>query len=458
MKSKIISLLNDVRKQRNGLKIGFLGVGKTNRAILDVITDSGIDAEIRLRQSRDSGLDEWRDRKVRLFTRELELSDIDEDVLFVSPSVRREALPLGSSTLVISDTDLFFADDHDGCFLITGSDGKSTTTTIVAELLREKDQDLFAGGNLGTPLARCDLSTTNTFALELSSFNLRYVTPASRRAVITNVTPNHLNWHADYNEYIEAKRSILLRSAEPIVNVDTPPCSKIAEGQPLFAVCSSLRTHKELLARYCAEHTVTVDNGILLDGERIVELGDICLKSPHSLENLASAAAMTTGLVSLERIREVAKGFRGLEHRCECFLRRDGVDYVNSSIDTTPSRTKATLKGLERRVKIILGGRGKGLSLSPLTDALASYADEIAIYGDIADELVDFIESDPSLRAIPHMAFASLKGAIDHLLSGIKSGDTLLLSPAATSYGEFSSFEERGEFFKSYVTKNRPKI
>ena len=458
MKSKIISLLKEIKIKNDRLSIGFLGIGTTNRAILDIITSSGIDAEIRLRQSSGSDLDEWRNRGVRLFTDERERVAIDEDVLFVSPSVRRENLPLSGTTLVITDTDLFFSDDPDGCFLITGSDGKSTTTTLVAELLREDHERLFVGGNLGTPVARCDLSVSDTYVLELSSFNLRYLTPASRRAVITNITPNHLNWHADYDEYVEAKRNIIKRSAEPIVNVDTEPCAKIAKEQPLFAVCSSMLTHKELIARYRAEHTVTVDNGIALDGSRLLDLGDIYQRQAHTPENLASAVAMTIGLVNRERIRKVAASFRGLEHRCECFLSRDGIDYVNSSIDTTPSRTSATLKGLYKRVKIILGGRGKGLPLSPLRDALASYADEIAMYGDIADEISDFIEKDPILSAIPHASFTHLGEAIDHLLKGIKSGDTLLLSPAATSYGEFRDFEERGSYFKSYIAQNCSKI
>lgn len=458
MKSKIISLLKDVKTRGDRLTVGFLGIGKTNRAILDIIFGSGIDAEVRLRQSRDLLADEWKALGARFFTAERELSDIDEDLLFVSPSVRREALPVSKSTVVVSDTDLFFSGDPDGCFLITGSDGKSTTTTLVAELLKEEYPDLFVGGNLGTPVARCDTSSADAFVLELSSFNLRYVTPSSRRAIITNITPNHLNWHADYAEYIEAKRNILGRSAEPIVSVDTPPCAKIAEEYPLFAVCSSLMSHGELVKRYCAEHTVTVNNGILLDGEKLLDIEDVYLKQPHGLENLASAVAMTIGRVSRERIREIAKGFRGLDHRCERFLSINGIDFINSSIDTTPSRTGATLRGLGRRVKLILGGRGKGLPLSPLKDALASYADEIAIYGEIGDEIVDFIEEDTALRSIPHAAFSTLREATDHLLKALRSGDTLLLSPAATSYGDFASFEERGEFFKSYITNKYAKI
>ena len=458
MKSKIISLLKEIKIRNDRLSIGFLGIGSTNRAILDIITSSGIDTEIRLRQSRGLEADEWKNLGVRLFTAERELSDIDEDLLFVSPSVRREALCVSKNTIVVSDTDLFFSENHDGCFLVTGSDGKSTTTTLVAELLRENHENLFVGGNLGTPVATCNLSATDIFVLELSSFNLRYVAPTSQRAIITNITPNHLNWHADYNEYIETKQNILRRSAEPIVNVDTRPCARIAEEQPLFAVCSSIFSHKELIARYRAEHTVTVNSGIFLDGEKLIDIADICQNQPHCLENLASAVAMTIRHVRRERIREIAKSFRGLPHRCEHFLSVDGIDFINSSIDTSPSRTIATLRGLGKRVKLILGGKGKGLPLSPLRDALASYAEEITIYGDIKDEILDFIERDPTLRAIPHATFTSLSEAIDHLLKDIRTGETLLLSPAATSYGEFTSFEDRGEFFKSYIANKYKKI
>jgi UDP-N-acetylmuramoylalanine--D-glutamate ligase len=217
-------------------------------------------------------------------------------------------------------------------------------------------------------------------------------------------------------------------------------------------------SHQEIIFEYNTEHTVTVENGeIHLDGRGLLPIPSVRRKERQNIENLALAIALSIGHTTPERIRDVAMNFDGLEERCELFT-NDGVDYVSSSIDTSPMRTKTTVEGLNRRVNIILGGRTKKLPLDVLREPLRKYAVKIAIYGEACEEFLDFIDSYPELQEIPHAHFPAFKEAIDYILDGISQGDTVLLSPAATSYGEFENYMERGRFFKDYVQKRSPKI
>ena len=452
MKKRILSLIGRIAAERGVARVCLYGYGVTNRAILDILKDE-TSVELSVLHKQRVGLPDGIAQAI------IGSSDrLDYDIIFASPSVRRESLVTGERTLVTSDTDLFFGGNPDECFLVSGSSGKSTVTTLTAELLRPRYPRAFVGGNLGTPPAKCDLAATRGAVIELSSFQLRYITPRSKRAIITNITPNHLDWHSDYDEYVAAKKGLLTKCDEPIINVDTPSCAEIAAQAPLFAVCSSRLSHRELTSRYRAEHTVTADDGILIDGERILGPDGVLLKGAHNLDNLASAVAMTLGMVNTERIREVAESFRGLEHRCEHFLTADGTDFINSSIDTTPERTKATLEAYDRPVRILLGGRGKGLSPEPLREPLRRYARRISIYGEIGEELLELIESDAELRRIPHSRFTRFTDALEYLMQGLEYGDAVILSPAATSYGEFISYAERGAHFKELIRKRYEKI
>ena len=337
MKDEITSYIKESSLEKENLTVGLMGIGKTNLAILEILLRSDAVSEIRLRQQNGTSLHRFlTDRRVTILDAEHEKSNISEDILFVSPSVRREDLNIGESTVVISDTDLFFKKKRKNCFLISGSDGKSTTTTLIGELLKERFPTLFVGGNLGVPLADCDVKATDAFVIEMSSFSLRYSTPHSRRAVITSITPNHLDWHADYEEYVEAKKNVIKRSDEPIVNVDTADCEVIAKGLPLFAVCSSTHTFADLKDGFKAEQFVTVEDGLYLNGEKILDADNIRMQEGHNLSNLVSAVAMTRDFVTRDMLCEVARNFRGLEHRCERFLNADGISFIDSSIDTTP--------------------------------------------------------------------------------------------------------------------------
>lgn len=434
------------------LGVALLGYGSTNKAVLEALSDVSNYAHITLREGGKA--DTGSALHVKVICGEEAFSDICEDVIFPSPSIRRENLSIPDCSELLTDYDLLFSSKPKELFLVSGSDGKSTVTSIASLLLQPHFPTLFTGGNIGVPLIGADRNS-DAFLLELSSFTLRYSLPRSGRAVLTNITPNHLDWHKDFDEYRDCKLDLIRHADEGILNLDDTVSEREARRMETFCLISNSRTHSEIMKDYQTAHTVTEERGhIMLDGEAIIPISAVKRREKHNLANLRSAIALTVGYTDEKRIREVASSFQGLVERCE-IIPIDGVDYISSSIDTSPSRTRTTLIGLDRPVNIILGGRGKRLSLEPLTDVLKKYAKRIAIYGDIAEQMCEFIESNTLLKSIQHQRFTSLAEAIDYASYNTKAGDTVLLSPAATSYGEFKSYVERGKFFKEYIMSKK---
>lgn len=447
--SKMLKERADILKRKPDVSL--LGFGGTNKALLDILLSCEDVGRITVRQK---GL--INDRipdTVSVLNGDEAFAGLCEDVFFPSPSVRRERLSFPENSVSICDYDLLFSINPDKLFTVSGSDGKSTTVNMAAELLFPRFPKIFTGGNIGVPLwsANADI---DAFLLELSSFTLRYSTPRGGRALLTNVTPNHLDWHSDLTEYEETKLSLIRSADEPILNLDDPVSEKEAKATNSFCLVSLDKTAKDIRKNYRTEHTLTAEDGaIKVDGKTAVVLTDVKNRERHNLYNLASAIALTLGYADSEQIKSVATNYTMLQERCESFT--DGkVHYISSSIDTTPLRTRTTLVGLGKKVRLILGGRGKGLSLAPLTDVLKTYATRIAIYGEMSDELLEYLSSDKELDKIPHCAFTKLDGAIDYALDGIEEGEMVVLSPAATSYGEFTDYKQRGEYFKARVLRS----
>ena len=455
MKRLLYKFLSDKRESLDReVKVSLLGFGSTNRAILEAILPlDNVEISIRQKDPIDIALPS----SVKIYQGNDAFFKIDSDVIIPSPSVRRERLSIPDNAEVITDYDLLFRHRSKNLFLVSGSDGKSTTTTLLSLMMNGIFASSFTGGNLGTPLINASIDT-DAFILELSSFTLRYSLPNGGRALLTNVTPNHLDWHDNLEEYEQTKLSLIRHSDEPILNLDDTVLEKEARRSRSFCLVSGRLSHRDIINRYRTEHTVSKENGyVYLDGKALIPISLIKRNEKHNLSNFRSAVAMSIGYTDTARIIEVARNFDGLEERCEDFF-IDGVRYVSSSIDTTPERTATTLTGLGCEVNIILGGRGKHLPFEPLRSPLIKYARRISLYGEAAEEICRFIDSDERLRHIPHQSFARLSDAIDHATVDVGKGDTVLLSPAATSYGEFRDYRHRGRFFKDYIVNKYEKI
>ncbi len=449
-------------------KVGFFGLGVSNMALIRALPEDypytvrsdadslpeGYPYTVRSDADSLSGGDldvcpEAHSRELvpcgmpeRVYLGKRALFDIDEDVLFLSPSVRRDRPELvlagERGCRLMSDCELFFLESRE-LYAVTGSDGKSTTSTLAAALIPEAA----LVGNIGVPFASAPVC--ERYVAELSSFQLEYCVPTARRAILTSLSENHLNWHTSYEEYRETKLALLRRADEAILPVSTAgeasgiyPCAVFGR----LPLCEA----KGIIS---SEHYITLEGDIIAyDGDAVAEVSRLAFREWYNIENFMGAIALASGLTSKEDIIRLGESFSGLPHRAELFFSYRGVDFINSSIDTTPKRCQATLEALGRRVVLILGGRGKGLSPDCMLSSVKRYADGVVLYGEAGRELLPYISG----LGMPYRYFESLYPAIDCALGLARVGSSILLSPAATGYGEFKNYAERGDAFKAYIS------
>lgn len=432
---------------RRAKTIGFLGFGKTNRALFRYFSTL-FPFEAVIRDERSSLNDAPLGAK--LFLGERCFDPPIEEAVIVSPSVRRERSEIGrlllGAELVSSDAEIFFSDAPKNVIAITGSDGKSTTSALTGHILNTGGIKACVCGNFGTPMTP-QKSGSDLFVTELSSFMLRYLEPTSKRAAITNVTPNHLNWHENMDEYRAAKAAIFTNALERVINYDCDVCRSLAKSGE-YAVFSVDIPYKSLKNTVSAEHYFTYEHGSLTkDGSPIFRRSDLKLVGIHGVKNALLALALTDGLVTVEKAIEALGSFTGLRHRCELVGESGGVKYYDSSIDSTPNRTSMTLGAFDRRVTLILGGKDKGLSYLPLAEAVNEKAYAVILLGENSEKLAEFLRAKCSVPIF----FAS--DMADAVRTAAALGQDTLLSPAATSYDRYRCFEERGDDFAAAVRR-----
>ncbi|MBE6644944.1 MAG: UDP-N-acetylmuramoyl-L-alanine--D-glutamate ligase [Ruminococcaceae bacterium] len=438
--------------------VGFLGLGKSNIGVLEYLRKHYSNLNYILRC--ESGYRKTDFVFGKIFLGQNALDCIEEDILFLSPSVRRDRPELiraeARGVVLTSDAEFFFSFTDADVYAVTGSDGKSTTTYLSSQLLKRKYKQVIASGNIGEAMTpHLDDPGGTAHAAELSSFQLSYMKPKVKRAVITNITENHLNWHKSFDEYISAKRNLFYNAEERIINFDCKT-TRIAAGDfDIFAVFSKNSCEKAMRDEIRAKHYISLSNGfITVSGEPMLDARKIKLKGEHNILNFMAATAMSLGIAKKENIAELAESFGGLRHRRELVLESDGVGYFDSSIDSSPKRCAATLESFSERVILILGGRSKGLDFGELLPTLARKTKYILLTGECRGEIKRLLERDCRFGdgKIPFHETEDFDGAIRHAHKIAKSGDSVLLSPAATSYDLFSSFEERGNRFKKTIT------
>ena len=397
------------------------------------------------------------------------LGDTDT-VIFRAPGIRPDVPEIKNAVykgaLLSSEMELFFELTKATVIAITGSDGKTTTTTLTKLLLEKqfeiegRKRKVYVGGNIGEPLLpRVDEMTENDFAVvELSSFQLMTMTRSADRAIVTNITPNHLNWHTDMGEYTEAKLNVY--KSNPNCQITFNGKNDITSSLCKKASASKITSFalKRQDAESCAENRVFVENGSIIyadsNGEReVIKVEDIKIPGLHNVENYMAAISATYGLVSFDVIREVAKSFGGVEHRCEFVRELNGVKYYNSSIDSTPTRTVAALSSFKDKVIVICGGYDKHIPFDPLATALCKYAKAVVLTGATANAIKDsIINCEDYCDGLFEIAECKeFTEAVKKAHSIAKTGDTVILSPACASFDAFKNFEERGRKFKETV-------
>ncbi len=446
-----------------GKRVAVLGIGVSNTPLIDLLLDNGL--PITVCDMRDECTME--DEAEILSTRGAELrlgsGYLDGlegfDVIFRTPGLLPTDPHLVAArehgATVTSEMEAFFQLCPCRTIGITGSDGKTTTSSIIAELLKAGGKRVHLGGNIGKPLLTeiPDIHPDDVAVLELSSFQLHSINIRPDVAVITNVSPNHLDKHPTYEDYIESKKRIFLNQTRDdllVLNRDNGITARFAEEAGSRVVQFS---HRETVKNgvFCRDGMLYYSHDYAV--EAIIPETEILLPGEHNVENYMAAFAAVDGLVSPEMCRKVARTYGGVRHRLELIRKLDGVSYINDSIATSPTRTIAGLRAMRTKPILIAGGHDKHVSFDRLADEIAERVKALYLTGDTAEQIEKAVRKsvffDPS--RLPIYVVPDLKTAVEEARAHSIPGDVVLLSPACSSFDRFKNFAERGDTFRKIV-------
>lgn len=379
------------------------------------------------------------------------------EVVFKTPSMRIDCDALvkvkAEGGYITSEMEEFVRYCKGKIFGITGSDGKTTTTSIVARLLETQGYKTWVGGNIGTPLFANieEINENDKVVLELSSFQLMTMDSPVDVAIVTNLTPNHLDMHKDMQEYIDAKKNLFLYQGSTdilVVNREdeiTYGFEKDAKG-----IIREFSSKREI------ENGAYYKEGVLyLDNNKVCEKDSIVIKGMHNVENYLAAFAATKDDVEISAMKLVAETFVGVEHRCEFVREVNGVKYYNDSIASSPTRTLAGLRAFEREVILIAGGYDKNIPFEPLAEDGYKYIKHLILLGDTKHKIknaFDKLKKEKGIEKSITMV-ETLEDAVDEARRIAEDGDIVTLAPACASFDMFANFAIRGNKFKELINK-----
>lgn len=469
-----------LKKRLYNKKCAVLGIGVSNLPLVNLLIKLGCCSKIVIYDKK--GISELSEEAQKLYADGIEFvtgpgcfDDIDAGVIFRSPGIRPDAAGIPKSVkngaVLTSETEQLLDLTVARTFAITGSDGKTTTSTLTGKFLEAAGSRVYLGGNIGTPLLdKCDLMRPeDSCVLELSSFQLMHIARAPMNAAITNVSPNHMDWHVNEEEYFGAKKNIVGENTKRLV------VNANCRATALFGAEIAKNTDKEVIffsssASSFAQAAPICGNNVKAVYRRdgIIYISDAQTESPllseheirlpglHNIENYMTAMALTYKYASSEDYLAVARDFTGVEHRLEPVRTLDGVEYINGSIDSSPTRTIAALSALEGRdIVIICGGYDKNLDYSPLAPKLCECVRTVVLSGATSDKIENALLNCEDYReGKPEICRAdSFEDAVTIAKSKARIGGCVLLSPASASFDRFKNFAERGKYFKKLVNE-----
>lgn len=446
----------------NGKKIAVCGIGISNTPLIKNFLEKGarvIACDRRTREQIGPVADELENEGAELKLGEDYLTDLEVDIIFRTPGMSFNLPELVNARkrgiAVTSEMEVFFDLCPATIFAVTGSDGKTTTTTLIAKMLEAEGKKVFVGGNIGKPLLpEIENITPDDFVVaELSSFQLISMRKSPDVAVVTNVAPNHLDIHKDMDEYVEAKKNILLHQnafSRTVLNRD----NEITESFRSFVRGQSLGFSM----------TRTLHNGAWLDKKGILHMAyrgidvpvldkkDIAIIGEHNIANYLAAITAVWGYVGVDAIKKVAEEFGGVPHRIELVREKDGVKYYNDSIASSPTRTIAGLKAFDKKVFLIAGGYDKHIPFEPLMPYLVEKVKVLYLCGATAQKIEDCLKAYEGYNGLPEIVRTKdIKEATVLASKRAKKGDIVTLSPACASFDAFPNFAARGNYFKEVV-------
>lgn len=442
--------------------VAVIGIGVSNTPLLRLLLKEGIDVTACDKREADalgSLGQELSASGCKLQLGEDYLKGLSQDVIFRTPGLRPDVPELLAAqekgSVLTSEMEVFFEVCPCTMIAVTGSDGKTTTTTIISELLKAAGKTVHVGGNIGHPLlCEADGIQQDDFAvLELSSFQLMTMTHSPHIAVVTNLAPNHLDMHRDMAEYVAAKENIFRHQTAgdiAVFNLD----NDITREQSSRAVGE---------VRYFSRKAEPAD-GVFLRGNailcrknnqerQIMTTENIRLPGVHNIENYMAAVAAVDGLVPDEVIREFARNFGGVEHRIELVRTYHGARFYNDSIASSPSRTIAGLRSFKEKVILIAGGYDKHIPFDVLGPEIVEHVKALVLCGATAGKIRQAVEQAagyaPDKPKI--LEVAPFQNAVEAARDLAEKGDVVTLSPACAAFDQFKNFAERGKTFKEIV-------
>ena len=449
-----------------GKKVAFIGAGVSHKRCIEQFVELG--AQVTLCDQKKSLEDfgAYADTLRRLHVR-LSLGEhytdgfAGQDIIMRTPGYEyykpelQAALQAG--TKVTSEVELFFELCPCEIVAVTGSDGKTTTTTLISKMFEAAGRKVFLGGNIGAALLPqlADVTPEAVAVVELSSFQLISMRVSPKVAVVTNVTPNHLDHHKDMQEYIDAKRNILLWQVPPcravlgFENEISRGMQKDCKGEQVWFT----RLHETDKGAFLRESDDTLcyaENGVVTP---ILPRAEVKLRGLHNVENLLAAIAAVWGRVPVEAMRQVGSTFTGVEHRIEPVRTLDGVTYYNDSIASSPTRTIAGLRSFNQKIILIAGGYDKKIPYEPLAPEILAHVKTLVLMGATGPRIEAAVRGcagfDESALTILHAD--SMQHAVELARGAAQPGDVVSLSPASASFDLYPNFEVRGQDYKNIV-------
>ena len=450
--------------QLNGKKIAMCGIGVSNTPLILNFLKQGacvIACDRREREQIGNIAGELEAAGAELKLGEGYLDNLEVDIIFRTPGMNFHLPELERARkrgiAVTSEMEVFFDLCPATIFAVTGSDGKTTTTTLIAKMLEAEGKRVFVGGNIGTPLLpEIENITADDFVVaELSSFQLISMRKSPDVAVVTNVAPNHLDVHKDMDEYVEAKKNILLHQnafSRTILNRDndiTESFRKDVRGQSLGFSMSRRLNNGAWLDQDGVLHMAYRGIDVpVVDRKEIRVLGD------HNVENYLTAIAAVWGYVGVDNICKVAREFGGVEHRIEFVREVNGVKYYNDSIASSPTRTIAGLKAFDQKVMLIAGGYDKHIPFEPMMPYVVEKVKTLYLCGDTADKIEQCLRDYAGYNGSPEIVrVKDIAEAVAQAHKNAVQGDIVTLSPACASFDAFPNFVCRGNHFKQLVNE-----
>jgi len=458
--------LNEFENYIKGKKVAIIGIGVSNIPLLQYFNNLGAIVTVfdkREEEKIDKEIiDEIKKCGFNLHTGPDNLKYLQGfSIIFRSPSCRPDTPEIVSEiskgAILTSEIEMLMKTCPAKIIGITGSDGKTTTTNLIYRILKEQGYNCHLGGNVGIPLFTKvkEMKPEDIVVLEISSFQLLDMQICPHISVITNISPNHLDIHKSYDEYIDAKKNIFKNQKDDdilVINYDNEITKEFKIESRGKVVYFSRKTK--------------LDDGVIYDAGKIKEckdkvrrhvlnVKDITLRGVHNYENICAAIAATSSLVEPEVQVEAIKKFQGVEHRLEFVREINEVKWYNDSIGTSPSRTIAGLNSFDEKIVLIAGGYDKKLDYTPVAKPIVENVSKLILMGATATKIEDAVKTELEMQGkeMPIYNCKTLKETVEKAYEIAKQGEIVLFSPASASFDLFKNFEDRGNQFKELVKK-----